>query len=393
VEAVAVGREVDDRLAPALLMLPFVLVALSLAAERSLGRLVPRSVAPPAVAVSPQASGTVAPEGSPAANALPAAGAASAPPPLPALALLVEPPPVSLLLLPPLAPVIEPPTVLPKLALVIEPSREALPHLSRLDLTPSERAPPPATIPDEASPPPLPALALLLEPEAPPLPRLALVQPAPEVHPAPEPICRPSLGRLAFGAHPPIASSVAPADPAAFGVALAAAAVRQVGDLVIYNASYRRIAYPMGDVAPLFGVCTDVVVRAYRALGIDLQALVHEARVGTGDRNIDHRRVEVVRRFLARQGQSLPHSDLADDYMPGDIVTYHRPQNRSSTAHIAIVTDILAPSGRPMIVHNRGWGPQLEDALFVDRITGHYRYTGPRTTTAEAAPRAVVAGR
>ena len=66
-----------------------------------------------------------------------------------------------------------------------------------------------------------------------------------------------------------------------------------------------------------------------------------------------------------------------EDYKPGDIVTYYRPFSRVSNSHIAIVTDILAPTGRPMIVHNRGYGPQLEDALFVDRITGHYRYHGP----------------
>lgn len=165
-------------------------------------------------------------------------------------------------------------------------------------------------------------------------------------------------------------------DAAATGRALSDAARAQLGDLVIYNPKYIRIAYPMGDVPPLFGVCTDVVVRAYRQIGIDLQALIHDTRSGSGDSNIDHRRVEVVRRFLARYGQSLPISEFAEDYQPGDIVTYYRPQNRSSTTHIAIVTDQLAPSGRLMIVHNRGWGPQLEDALFVDKITGHYRFSG-----------------
>jgi uncharacterized protein YijF (DUF1287 family) len=159
-------------------------------------------------------------------------------------------------------------------------------------------------------------------------------------------------------------------------LALAAAARAQLRDLVIYNPTYFRIRYPMGDVPSLFGVCTDVIVRAYRTLGIDLQALIQETGSGRGDRNIDHRRVEVVRRFFSRHGAGLPITDLSEDYQPGDIVTYYRPQNRSSTSHIAIVTDQLAPSGRPMIIHNRGWGPQLEDALFVDKITGHYRFTG-----------------
>jgi uncharacterized protein YijF (DUF1287 family) len=159
---------------------------------------------------------------------------------------------------------------------------------------------------------------------------------------------------------------------AGIGDRIAAAALAQTSDLVVYNAAYRRIAFPGGDVSPLYGVCTDVVIRAYRALGVDLQALVQSAR--RGDPNIDHRRVEVLRRFLSRAGTSLLPSPDAEAYLPGDIVTYHRPQNRSSVTHIAIVTSIIAPSGRPMIVHNRGWGVQIEDALFVDRITGHYRY-------------------
>jgi uncharacterized protein YijF (DUF1287 family) len=170
----------------------------------------------------------------------------------------------------------------------------------------------------------------------------------------------------------------APQDPAAFGLKLAAAARAQIGDFVIYNDRYRNISYPMGDVAPLFGVCTDVVVRAYRALGLDLQSLVHLARVGSGDTSIDHRRTEVLRRYFSAYGETLPITQFAEDYLPGDIVTYYRPQNRRSSAHIAVVSGEIAPSGRPMIVHNRGWGPQLEDALFVDQITGHYRYTGEK---------------
>jgi uncharacterized protein YijF (DUF1287 family) len=166
--------------------------------------------------------------------------------------------------------------------------------------------------------------------------------------------------------------------PEAFGLRLAEAAEKQVDRFVIYNESYRRIAYPMGDVHEMYGVCTDVVVRAYRALGVDLQMLVHEARVGSGDPSIDHRRTEVLRRFFSARGESLPVSSYAEDYLPGDIVTYDRTHNRRSRVHIAVVSRVIAPSRRPMIVHNRGWGPQLEDALFVDRITGHYRYLGPR---------------
>lgn len=180
-----------------------------------------------------------------------------------------------------------------------------------------------------------------------------------------------------------LASSVASNEPVqsldaeAFGLRLAQAAERQVGNFVIYDDAYRSISYPMGDVNGMFGVCTDVIVRAYRALGLDLQVLVHQSRAGTGDRSIDHRRTEVLRRFFESEGQSLPVTSFAENYRPGDIVTYYRPQNQRTRAHIAVVSSVMAPSGRLMIVHNRGWGPQLEDALFVDEITGHYRYRGP----------------
>lgn len=173
-----------------------------------------------------------------------------------------------------------------------------------------------------------------------------------------------------------LAPQTASLTPAAFGAALARAAREQTRDLVIYNDRYRAIAYPMGDVQPLYGVCTDVVIRAYRAVGIDLQERVHEARTGGGDTSIDHRRTETLRHFFARFGRAMVPTSIAEDYAPGDIVTYNRPQNRHSRSHIAVVSDVAAPSGRYMIIHNRGWGPQLEDGLFVDEITGHYRYDG-----------------
>lgn len=180
--------------------------------------------------------------------------------------------------------------------------------------------------------------------------------------------------------------TIASLTPAAFGEALAAAAQAQTNDFVIYNDKYRAIAYPGGDVQPLYGVCTDVIIRAYRALGIDLQPLVHEARLGSGDTSIDHRRTEVLRSFFARFGEMLPITAYAEDYLPGDIVTYNRPQNRHSRSHIAMVSSVPGPSGRYMIVHNRGWGPQLEDGLFVDEITGHYRYrSAPASASAVAA--------
>jgi len=130
----------------------------------------------------------------------------------------------------------------------------------------------------------------------------------------------------------------------------------------------------MGDVPWYIGVCTDVVIRAYRALGIDLQEKVHKARVGSGDRNIDHRRVTVLRRFFRKFGQNLGKSQNPDAYKPGDIVTYHLPNGQLSKTHIAIVSTRKSADGVPLIIHNRGWGVHEEDRLFAEPITGHFRY-------------------
>jgi uncharacterized protein YijF (DUF1287 family) len=163
-----------------------------------------------------------------------------------------------------------------------------------------------------------------------------------------------------------------------FGAALAAVARRQTSHFVFYNPAYMKIDYPMGDVPAYFGVCTDVVVRAYRELGIDLQVLVHKSGAGSGDTNIDHRRVEVLRRFFAKAGTSLPVTANPTDYKPGDIVTYYMPNGWLSKTHIAIVAAEKTATGAPLIVHNRGWGVQAEDWLFAEKITGHFRYGGPR---------------
>lgn len=163
-----------------------------------------------------------------------------------------------------------------------------------------------------------------------------------------------------------------------FGERLAAAAFERTRHRVVYDPRYIKLSYPMGDVPDNIGVCTDVVIRAYRALGIDLQVLVHRTRVGSGDRNIDHRRVRVLRKFLARYGRKLPVTDNPDDYLPGDLVTYHLSNSPSSNSHIAIVSNRRSSTGRPLVIHNIGLGPKLEDWLFGDKITGHYRYTGRR---------------
>jgi len=166
---------------------------------------------------------------------------------------------------------------------------------------------------------------------------------------------------------------------------LIAAALEQINVTLIYDPSYRRLAYPNGDIPRMSGVCTDVIIRAYRdALGIDLQKRVHEdmrsafSRYPTTwglkgpDRNIDHRRVPNLRVFFARHGQSLAVSDDPADYAPGDIVTQTVGGGRP---HIGIVTHLKSADGkRPLIVHNIGWGTRLEDVLFDFPITGHYRF-------------------
>lgn len=164
-----------------------------------------------------------------------------------------------------------------------------------------------------------------------------------------------------------------------------AALERTVHD-VRYDGAYHSIPYPNGDVPENIGVCTDVVIRSYRALDIDLQKLIHEDMkrafdeypskriwgLSRPDSNIDHRRVPNLQTFFRRHGQSLKVSISASDYQPGDLVTWMLPGN---LPHIGIVTDTKAPgSKRPMIVHNIGSGPVLEDMLFDYEISGHYRF-------------------
>lgn len=159
----------------------------------------------------------------------------------------------------------------------------------------------------------------------------------------------------------------------------------QIGVTISYDPAYRRLAFPMGDVDPSTGVCTDVVIRAYRQQGLDLQALVHQdmkkdfdsypKRWGlkTPDRNIDHRRVPNLQTFFSRHGTTLPVSRLPDAYRPGDIVTWMLPGN---LPHIGIVSSRKTARGVPLIIHNIGRGTQEEDILFAYPVTGHYRYPG-----------------
>ena len=169
---------------------------------------------------------------------------------------------------------------------------------------------------------------------------------------------------------------------------LVAAAIERTHHTVRYDPAYVRIPYPNGDVPAGTGVCTDEIIRAYRAAGVDLQKEVHEdmqshlsayprrwkwLAFGT-DTNIDHRRVPNLMVFFSRKGEVLPLTRSSADYQPGDLVTWDLG---GSVSHIGIVVDRRSPqTGRYLIVHNIGRGPQMEDVIFNWTITGHYRYYG-----------------
>jgi uncharacterized protein len=173
---------------------------------------------------------------------------------------------------------------------------------------------------------------------------------------------------------------------------LSAAAIERTNHSVRYVGSYVRIPYPGGDVPPDTGVCTDEIIRSYRAVGIDLQKEVHEdivrnfaaypdqRRWGLShtDSNIDHRRVPNLMAFFSRKRETLPITSRNEDYSAGDLVTWDLGGN---VPHIGIVVDGKSPqTGRYLVVHNIGAGPKMEDVLFNWRITGHYRYFGPGST-------------
>lgn len=152
---------------------------------------------------------------------------------------------------------------------------------------------------------------------------------------------------------------------------------------IIYDGSYQQIAYPGGDVSPKRGVCADVLIRAYRQQDIDLQQLLHEDMLESfsaypqnwhlkrPDANIDHRRVLNLAAFFKRHGSTLPVTENAADYQPGDIVCW----SVSELPHIGIVSSCRnSGDSRYQIVHNIGAGQVMEDVLFAFKITGHYRY-------------------
>ncbi|MDR1864719.1 MAG: DUF1287 domain-containing protein [Bacteroidales bacterium] len=163
---------------------------------------------------------------------------------------------------------------------------------------------------------------------------------------------------------------------------LADAALELTKDRVVYNPAYFSIPYPNGDVPARFGVCTDVVIRAYRRVGIDLQKEVHEDMSAHFDSypklwnaskpnsNIDHRRVPNLDRFFSRNGQPLKITADPADYLPGDIVIWRLS---GSTYHIGLVSR-MKKGNVPLIVHNICCGQVAEDFLFRATIVGHYRY-------------------
>ena len=171
---------------------------------------------------------------------------------------------------------------------------------------------------------------------------------------------------------------------ASFSEKLSEAAIDLTSKNVVYDPGYFSIGYPNGDIPAGKGVCTDVIIRAYRDLEIDLQKEVHEDMIanfarypnnwglsGT-DKNIDHRRVPNLMVFFARHGIVKPISDRSLDYLPGDIVCWNLG---GGTTHIGLVVNKKSTDERRyLIVHNIGGGQVLADCLFDYKIIGHYSY-------------------
>jgi uncharacterized protein YijF (DUF1287 family) len=172
----------------------------------------------------------------------------------------------------------------------------------------------------------------------------------------------------------------AQSSPSPAGARIAAAARDQVGVTTIYDPAYVQLAYPNGDLPMVRGVCADVVVRAFRRIGVDLQAELHHDMVRNfaaypnkwglhrPDANIDHRRVPNLMTYFTRHGKSLP---VASAYAAGDVVAWQLP---GGLYHIGVVSNQRTPSGEPLVVHNIGEGARAEPVLHAFRILGHYRW-------------------
>lgn len=196
--------------------------------------------------------------------------------------------------------------------------------------------------------------------------------------------CADSTAQATQQLRSPAARAVHPMTPRASPLVVAAR--RQIGVTVVYDPAYVRLPYPGGDVPASRGVCTDVVIRAFRAQGLDLQQRVHEDMrahfanypqkwgLRGPDSNIDHRRVPNLQTWFARQGWSRTATRDATDYRAGDLVTWMLPGN---LPHIGIVSDRRSLAGTPLIIHNIGNGAREDNILFDYPITGHYRQKQP----------------
>lgn len=367
----ALGYSSDDINALALLFLPVLIIAASLGVSQTWQRTMrglPELISRPPVEVAMPAPrpGPVAPPAP--VTPSPASLDATRPPPqialpgtlsLPRVAPQIE---VAALDVRPASPDIVIPGATPQLPrnaptidlpprpveVAVPGPSPLLPRIAPMIETPPAATPAPTIDVAAWSPPRSDMDGRLREP-----PAIDIVPPPPALPTGEGEVCRPTdkqsasfamVGRANRAPRLPQADA---SDPAAFGMKLAAAAREQTRDLVIYSARYQAMAFPLGDMASFYGACTDVIIRAYRAMGIDLQELVQRSHVGRGDPNIDHRRTETLRAYFSRQGASLPVTAFPEDYKPGDIVTYHRPFSRVSASHIAVVSDVLArPAGR-----------------------------------------------
>jgi uncharacterized protein YijF (DUF1287 family) len=162
-------------------------------------------------------------------------------------------------------------------------------------------------------------------------------------------------------------------------------ALDQTSQTNSYDPSYVAISYPNGDVPIDKGACSDVVVRAFRSAGVDLQKEVHEDmsanfsvypnkwNLSGTDANIDHRRVPNLDTFFARKGKALSITQNASDYEPGDVVSWDLDGN--GMTHIGIVSNLWSKeTQRYLIIHNIGGGARAEDRIFDWKVTGHFRY-------------------
>ena len=176
----------------------------------------------------------------------------------------------------------------------------------------------------------------------------------------------PWLVALALVAFPDAGADTEP------GPRIAHAALAQVGVTTSYDPAYVKLRYPGGDVPLSTGVCTDVVIRALRAVGIDLQREVYESRAGAPgrDRNIDHRRVVNLMRWFEARRWGRPITRDAANYLPGDVVAWKLPNGR---LHVGIVVSAFEGKSEPTVVHNIAEGAQNEAVLFAWKVIGHYR--------------------